>query len=172
MIRSRGIRKPGDRYSRFSGAGGAMCAHGKMWERPTVMISTRNTKATGRNATYPSANRITSRDQRAVVIRCTATNVTRRHRDEREIPPVQMERAPRPVRIDEQVRDEHHRADHRRAHGRGAHTGGVGRAASAASSAREGVWSPSCPLTWFPRLATPGACARIACSESSEPGPR
>src|ERR1700684_842385 len=76
MIRSRGIRKPGARYSRFSGPGGAMCAHGKMWERPAVMISTRNTKATGKNATYTSANRITSRDHRAVVIRCTATNVT------------------------------------------------------------------------------------------------
>ena len=36
------------------------------------MIS-RNTNATGRKATYPSMNRMISRDQRAVVIRCTAT---------------------------------------------------------------------------------------------------
>ena len=36
----------------------------------------RSRKATGRNATYPSRNRIIDRDQRAVVIRCTATNIT------------------------------------------------------------------------------------------------
>ena len=44
-----------------------------MWLRPTK-ISTNRRNATGRNATYPSRKRTTGRDQRAVVMRCTATN--------------------------------------------------------------------------------------------------
>jgi hypothetical protein len=43
---------------------------------PTVTIRSRMTKATGRKATYPSRKRTTGRDQRAVVIRCTATKTT------------------------------------------------------------------------------------------------
>src|SRR5678815_3409756 len=54
----------------------ASCAHGKTWPRPAKSVSSRNTNATGRNATYASMKRMTWRDQRAVVIRCTATNVT------------------------------------------------------------------------------------------------
>src|ERR1051326_6450231 len=44
--------------------------------RAAPSVSRKNTNATGKNATYPSINRITWRDQRAVVIRWTATNVT------------------------------------------------------------------------------------------------
>ena len=40
------------------------------------MISRRPTAANGKKATKPSRKRITPRDQRAVVMRCTAENMT------------------------------------------------------------------------------------------------
>src|SRR4026207_2525571 len=39
-------------------------------------MTSRRTNATGRNATYPSRKRVIGLDQRAVVILCTATNIT------------------------------------------------------------------------------------------------
>src|SRR5258706_1799214 len=72
---SLGIRNHGFRYARFSAISGAAIVHGKMWLRPTK-IRSNSTNATGRNATYPSRNRITGLDHRAVVMRWTATNIT------------------------------------------------------------------------------------------------
>src|SRR5712671_6692222 len=60
----------------FSGTGGSSCVHGKTYPLPRKIVRSRNTSATGRKATYPSMNRMIGRDQRAVVIRWTATNTT------------------------------------------------------------------------------------------------
>src|SRR6185437_1794776 len=71
---SRVERNTGLKYTAFSGAGYASCVHGNTYSLPANSVSNRNTNATGRNATYPSMNRMTLRDHRAVVTRCTATN--------------------------------------------------------------------------------------------------
>ena len=69
-------KKGGFRYTRFSRISGTWFDHQKMWCRPTRTIRSRSTNATGRKATYPSRKRMIGRDQRAVVMRCTATNIT------------------------------------------------------------------------------------------------
>src|ERR1043165_5880148 len=73
---SRMVKNTGLKYVAFSADGYASCVHGNTELRPATSVSRKNTNATGKNATYPSMNRITWRDQRAVVIRWTATNVT------------------------------------------------------------------------------------------------
>jgi hypothetical protein len=69
------MRKLGSNHAAFSGTGGASWVQGKMCLRPRK-IRPSSRKATGRNATYPSRNRTTGRDHRAVVMRCTATSTT------------------------------------------------------------------------------------------------
>src|SRR3954469_19922405 len=73
---SRIVRNAPLKYVDFSGTGYTPEVHQKTYLRPAVSVRIRNTSATGRNATYGSMKRITPRDQRAVVMRCTATNVT------------------------------------------------------------------------------------------------
>src|SRR5678815_134338 len=60
----------------FSGCSGGVVTHGKMCDLPTKIVSSSITNATGSHATKPSMNRMTGRDQRAVVMRCTAANIT------------------------------------------------------------------------------------------------
>src|SRR3954464_11681582 len=66
----------GSSQMRFSGISDGVFDHQNTWCRPTKMMSSSSTTATGMNATYPSRNLTTGLDQRAVVIRCTATNIT------------------------------------------------------------------------------------------------
>ncbi len=76
VISARAVRKPASYHFTFSGPGGTSCVHGKMCPLPTRRLMSSSTSATGRKATYPSMKRMIGRDQRAVVMRCTATNTT------------------------------------------------------------------------------------------------
>ncbi len=73
---TRSVTKEPLYHSTFSGTGAASCVHGKMWCLPSRTLMRSRTNATGRKATYPSSKRMRGRDQRAVVMRCTATNIT------------------------------------------------------------------------------------------------